>query len=384
MSTSDAFAVVQGLLGARVLRRMAATAGGMAIDVTHRTPPGSGTLAVILPVLDEVARLEPCLTALCAQDDALVQIVVVDGGSTDGTQELVRRFAACDRRLRLVDASPVPRTWNGKAWGLACGLAASDPSATWIACLDADVRPGAHLISSLLAHAARAHLDAFSAAPLLELSGAPEAFVHPAFLATLVYRYGIPGHVAHAPAQVQANGQCFVARRALLVAAGAFAAARASRCEDYTVARALAAAGARVGFYEGARLASVRMYDGALACWRNWPRSLALRDTTTPLRSTAVAAIETVAVQGLPLALVIASLVLRRRTGTLFFRTNLALAIVRFAVLAGSRRAYARVGPAYWLSPLADLPAIAAVILAALNPRAVWRGRALVPEGRPV
>ncbi len=363
---------------------MAASAGGASVEVAANPPQGSGSMTAIVPVYEEFARVGPCLAALVAQSDALVQIVVADGGSTDGTRDLVRTYAERDHRVRLIDVSPVPAGWNGKAWGLASGLAASDPQAQWILCIDADVRAEVALVPSLLAHALRAQLDAFSAAPLLEVSQPLEAALHPAFLATLIYRYGLPGNVARTPSAAQANGQCFVARRALLVATQAFANAKASRCEDYTVARLLVAAGARVGFYEGGRVARVRMYDDATACWQNWPRSLALRDATTSLCASALAAAETACVQGLPLACVLASLALRARTDTPFFRINVALALLRIGVLAGARRAYAATGPAYWLSPLLDLPAIAAVIVAAFDPAPVWRGRTLVPEGRPV
>ncbi len=383
ISTSNAFAAVAGLLGVRALGRMLATGAGDPIPVA--TPgPEAGSVAAIVPVLDERERLGPCLEGLLAQPASLVQIVVVDGGSTDGTQDFVRSFAARDARIRLIDASPVPEGWNGKAWGLAAGLAASDPDAAWILGIDADVRPAAELVGSLLAHAEHAYLDAFSAAPLLALSGAPETLLHPALLATLVYRQGLPGSVARTPREAQANGQCLFARRALLVSAGAFAAAKTSRSDDVTVARRLIATGAQVGFFEGGRLARVEMYASLLDCFRNWPRSLPLRDATLSDAELALAFAELALVQALPLAIVVATLALRGRTDTLLFRVNLALALARLGVLGGMRRAYATPAWTYWLSPLADIPAVLLIAAATLRRAPQWRGRTLVPEGRHV
>lgn len=383
ISTLDAFAAVAGLLGARSLSRMLASGAGDPIAVA--TPgPGGDTVAVLLPVLDEYGRLGPCLEGLLAQPAGLVQIVVVDGGSTDGTQALVRSYAARDRRIRLVDASPVPRGWNGKAWGLAAGLAASDPDATWILTLDADVEPFPCLIDSLLAHAQHAYLDAFSAAPSLALSGPLETLLHPALLATLVYRRGLPGSVARTALEVQANGQCFVARRSMLVAAGAFAAAKDSRSDDLTIARRLVENGAQVGFFEGGRLARVRMYASLADCSRNWPRSLPLRDARTTRVALSLAFAELALAQALPLVVALATLAFRGRTDTFFFRTNLTLALARLGILAGMRRAYERPAWTYWLSPLADVPALALIVAASLNRAPRWRGRTLVPEGRHV
>jgi dolichol-phosphate mannosyltransferase len=360
---------------------MLASAAGDPIRATAELPPDAGTLVAIVPVLDEAERLGPALEGLIAQGPELVSIVVVDGGSTDATCALVRSFAARDTRVRLVDASPVPASWNGKAWNLACGLAASDPTARFVVTVDADVRPKPQFAASLLAHAAGSFLDAFSAAPLLELSGSLEAMLHPAFLATLVYRFGLPGNVTQRPSSVQANGQVFVARRDLLVESAAFAAARASRCDDVTIARHLVRGGAQVGFFEAGELASVAMYARAAECWTNWPRSLAMRDESTSAAVLALQLLELTLVQALPLLAVASVLARGGDTHSLFFRTNLALALARLGVLAGTRRAYADVGPAFWLSAFADAPAVARLIAAAFARDATWRGRRLVRRG---
>ncbi len=380
ISTRDAFAAIQGLLGARAFARMLLTAAGDPIQVATELPPGAGTVSAIVPVLDEHARLTPCLEGLIAQPATLREILVVDGGSRDGTQELVRGFAARDSRIRLIDASPVPANWNGKVWNLASGLAATDPRATWVLTVDADVRPGAQLITSLLAHAAGAYLDAFSAAPRLELSGPLEEALHPAMLATLVYRFGLPGNVARTPAEVQANGQCFLAKREALVRTGAFAAARTSRCDDVTVARHLTAAGFGVGFFEGGALSSVRMYGSAAECWANWPRSLPLRDASTTRAQLWLGLAEIALVQALPLAATLTILARGGDTASPFFRVNAALALARLGVLAGTRRAYARTGLAYWFSPLADLAVALRLAGSAATRAPRWRGRALVAE----
>lgn len=360
---------------------MIATGRGVAVAKTTSVPSGDERVAAIVPVLDECERLGPALDGLIAAPAVLAEIVVVDGGSTDGTQALVRAYAARDPRIRLVDASPVPRAWNGKAWNLACGLAATAPETTWILTLDADVRPSPELVPSLLAHARSHALDAFSAAPLLALSGPLEFAFHPAFLATLVYRYGLPGNVATNARDVQANGQCFMVRRDLAIVTDAFTAARRSRCDDVTIARHLVRAGARLGFYEGSALSRVRMYQSARECWTNWPRSLPLRDDTTRSLDLALDLATVVAVQALPLAIVVAMTLAHGDTGSIAFRINLALALARLGVLAGTRRAYAAPPASYWLAAFMDLPCALRLVQSALARRHTWRGRLLVAEG---
>ncbi len=372
--------LVQAVLGARVVWRLAKTARGSHIAAVAAFRTGE-RMTVIVPVLNERSRLGPCLAGLIAQGEAVVQILVVDGGSTDGTPDLVRDYAARDHRIRLVDASPMPAEWNGKAHGLQKGLEQATPDAAWILTIDADVRPAPLLARSLLAHAGAEQVPALSAATLQELSGAAEGLVHPAMLATLVYRFGIPGRATTRLSEVQANGQCFLVRRDVLERCGGFQSVRDSVCEDVTLARQIATMGYPVGFYETDGLVSVAMYAGLGDAWRNWSRSLPMRDrywgAAGPLGLAEVAL-----VQALPLVLV---LLLRRvrhdRVGRTAFAANAALAVVRLGTLTGMGRAYRHRPWTYWFSPLIDLPVAAQLLASALRREHVWRGRPIVRGG---
>lgn len=363
-------AAIQVVLGVRVLVRFARTARGERVAVSQSGQPGRVT--IVIPVLDERTRLGACLHGVSRQTSEVKEILVVDGGSRDGTRALVARWATRDARIRLVDASPVPADWTGKAWGLAVGLRHAAADASWILCLDADVRPEPLLARSLLAHACRVGVDAFSVATSQAVSGRFEALVHPALLATLVYRFGIPGRATHDPSRVQANGQCFFARRALLEHTRAFDVARTSLCEDVTIARRLAESGEPVGFYEASNLVAVEMYSGGHEAWSNWPRSLPMRDRYFGWRN-ALGLIEVAVVQALPIPLFAAAWAFAL-PGWLV-AVNGFLAASRLGVLAGTARAYVRRPWTYWLSPVCDLPVAVRLVTSALRRRHRWRGR---------
>ena len=66
--------------------------------------PDTGGLLIVIPCLNEVAHLERLIGELLADaatSDAL--LVVADGGSTDGSREIVQRAAAHEGRVRLLD-----------------------------------------------------------------------------------------------------------------------------------------------------------------------------------------------------------------------------------------------------------------------------------------
>jgi len=343
------------------------------IQTTHL--PSSHRVSVLLPVLNEATRIERALDSLIAQPQEVHEILVVDGGSTDGTQSIVRRFHCRDPRVQLVDASPVNKHWTGKAWGLNFGLQRSNPMCQWILCVDADVWASPTLIRSILAHAERTGVATFSVATRQHLAGKIEGLIHPSMLTTLIYRFGSPGKATRDPHRVQANGQCFFSRRATLLESDAFRFAQASLCEDITIARRLAECGETVGFYESDGLIDVAMYDDWRATWSNWPRSLPMRDQYFGWYE-AVNLSKVLLLQALPLPVFIAGVLLGGPIWLLLLSGW--LLINRIGVLVGVARAYPDKPWTYWFSPLADLPVVLQIIRSALRRRHTWRGRTYI------
>ncbi len=363
-------ASIQTVLGVRVVWRLWRTGREAPICAVPPQAIAPGAVAVVVPVLNEAHRLAPCLDGLLAHGHEVGQILIVDGGSTDGTRDLARAYARRDGRLRLVEAGPAPDDWNGKVWGLFAGERALAWTPVWLLTLDADVRPSPALARSLVARAERRHLRLLSVATAQRLSGPVEGMLHPALLATLVYRFGRPGGAARTPGGALANGQCCLIRRDLLHQLGGFQTLRNSLCEDVTLARLAARAGDAVGFYEADDLIDRAMYADWRDAWQNWPRSLATRDALFGGAGW-LGLLEVLLVQALPLPL----LLIRWSSGWPR-RLNLVLLAVRLGVLAGMTRAYPSRPRTYWLSPALDLPAAFALWRSALRRRHVWRGRA--------
>jgi dolichol-phosphate mannosyltransferase len=332
-------------------------------------------ISVLLPVLNEAERIARCLESLIAQPEEVYEILIVDGGSTDATPAIVERFRVKDRRVRWIDASPVDQHWTGKAWGLNFGLQRTDPSCQWILCVDADVRVSPELARSILEHAKKTGVSTFSVATRQHLSGKIEALIHPAMLTTLVYRFGSPGTATRNLHRVQANGQCFFSRRETLLDTGAFRAAQSSLCEDITIVRRLAECGEAVGFYEAGDLAGVTMYEHWRETWRNWPRSLPMRDQYFGWRE-AAGLFGVLVVQALPLPVFALGIALGAPLW-LIGASGFLLAL-RLGVLFGLARAYPKKPWTYWLSPLFDLPVVLRIIQCALRRRHSWRGRTYV------
>ena len=324
--------------------------------LTALTGAFAGSISAVVPARDEAARIGPCLDGLLADPD-LAEVIVVDDGSTDGTAAL-----AAARGARVVSAAPPPDGWVGKPWALQQGLEAATGDV--VMSVDADTRPAPGLARALAAALDDADLVSAGARFICDTAG--ERWLHPALLMTLVYRYGPPDSASPvAPDRLVINGQCTAVRRSALLEAGGYAHAAAHMTDDAAFARGLAERGWRVAFHDAGDLLAVDMHDSAAETWREWGRSIALADVTSPGRRAADLAVVWLTL-GLPPLRVLA----RRPT-----RLDWLLLALRGLMLAPLASGYARRGLPYWLSPLADPLAAVRLSVSALRPARRWRGR---------
>ncbi len=62
----------------------------------------SELVTVVVPARNEEANLGLCLSSILGQDWRNLQVLVVDGASTDGTGAIVQSFARRDHRVELL------------------------------------------------------------------------------------------------------------------------------------------------------------------------------------------------------------------------------------------------------------------------------------------
>jgi hypothetical protein len=227
---------------------------------------GGPRVSVLVPARNEAAAIGRCAEAVLASRGVDLELVVLDDGSTDGTDRIVEALSRTDPRVRLVRGGPLPDGWCGKqhaCWQLA-GVAAHD---TWVF-LDTDVSLAADAVARSVAF-----LDASGAALA---SGFPRQLTG-SFLEWLLLpliHFVLLGFLPVArsrqdgrPGLAAGCGQLFVTRRGDYAAAGGHAAIRASLHDGIKLPRAYRRAGMRTDIFDAADIASCRMYARSADVW---------------------------------------------------------------------------------------------------------------------
>jgi dolichol-phosphate mannosyltransferase len=351
----------------RLLQLTRIVAGGIAVsrlakaataaEPVHPATTTHQSISVIIPARDEAERIGPVLAAMVGAP-GVHEVLVVDDQSADATAAIARAAGAT-----VVAGAPLRDGWAGKAWALQQGIEAA--TGDWVVTLDADTNPDRRLPTALVSRALSDQLELPTVGGRFDCPTAGSRWLHPAMLTTLVYRFGPPG-IATAPDRAMANGQCMAFPRVSFLERGGMAAVSGEVVEDIALARAMAADGARVAFLDAGAMLEVRMFESLEDTWRGWGRSLALPGVE-PRNRQLVDLVVVALAQALPLP--------RLLTGRADI-IDAALLALRLGTLAGTRSAYSKPDAAYWLSPLADVPAVVAIAKGiARRGTQTWRGR---------
>jgi glycosyltransferase involved in cell wall biosynthesis len=95
--------------------------------------PARLAVSLVVPLRDEQESLEKLLASINCQTRPPDEVVLVDGGSTDGTVALARELTASDPRYRVIEAGAAT-PGRGRNVGIAAARCA------WVALTDAGIR----------------------------------------------------------------------------------------------------------------------------------------------------------------------------------------------------------------------------------------------------
>jgi chlorobactene glucosyltransferase len=249
-----------------------------------------GRVSVLIPARDEEANLERCVSGLLGGTTAPDEVIVYDDGSTDATPQILARLAAADARVRVLRGGELPPGWVGKPY--ACHRLAEAATGDVMVFLDADVAlmpTGLARLASLLADY---RADVVTVGPRQLTGSFAERLVIP--LLHLSWLAWLPLPLiwrTRDPRLLVANGQLLAVWRPAYRTLGGWAGVRSEVVDDMAFCRRAKAAGQRVVFADGHRMAVCRMYRGGREMWEGFSKNLYEGIGARPLGLAVVAAL---------------------------------------------------------------------------------------------
>jgi chlorobactene glucosyltransferase len=217
--------------------------------------PSRGRVSVVIAARNEEHDLPATLDALAAQEYPDLEVLVVDGGSTDGTRAVARDRSP---RVRLLDEPALPAGWVGKNWACWTGARATDGK--WLLFLDADVRAAPSAVRVVVDWAEQEGAALASVGTRVEMAGFWERTILPFYVQMVLTYFRTPRVNRPTSRAAMANGQFLLVRRDEYDRLGGHEAVKEYVLEDVALARRFREAGRAIRVAWAPDLAQTRMY----------------------------------------------------------------------------------------------------------------------------
>jgi len=225
-------------------------------------------VSLILPVRNQADTVTGCIESLTHLDYPNKEIIVVEGGSTDGTREILQTY---QDKIRLIDEEALPLGWVGK--NRACHLGYLKAQGQLLLFTDGDSVHSYDSLTRTVNYLQSSGADMFTLAPKPILQSFWEKLLQPPiFLLIMLF---IGGKWVNDDKRLNAlgNGQYMLFRREAYEKVGGHKAVRDKIVEDYSLARLLKKAGLKLRVVTAPDAVGVRMYSSLGEIWKGWRKN---------------------------------------------------------------------------------------------------------------
>lgn len=266
--------VLAAVIGAALLASLAIAASNALTFPRLRVPPPAAPplihpsaqtplVSVLIPAYNQAPIIAATVRALRAQTYTPFEVVILDGGSHDGTHAIAEAAATGDPRFRLIAGQPLLATWRSANW--AAHQLAQVANGRVLVFADAHVQWQPDALRALVARLHASQADLLTVWPTSIAVSRAERLVVPLIAQALLG--SLPASLierTRTPALVAASDQCLVFRRSAYQAVGGHIAVRGDQHAGSAFARRLKAKGLHLRLADGAGLIACRTYAG----WR--------------------------------------------------------------------------------------------------------------------
>jgi len=215
-------------------------------------------VSVVIPARNEVDNIKSCIDSLVTQDYPDFEIIVVDGGSTDGTCRLLDEYAEKYDNFKWVPEKPLPEDWVGKSY--ACWLGVDESRGDWLFFIDADTVHHKQMINSVVLEIQNCNLDFFSLMTGQKLGSFWENVILPDVFLWFGTKFPIRKVNSQSSKVARATGQFIAIRKDVYEATKGHESIKSKVVEDFAFSHLVKQAGYRIKISGGRKIVTTRMY----------------------------------------------------------------------------------------------------------------------------
>ncbi len=238
---------------------------GMSPASNASDPP---LVSIILPVRNQAVTIGECMESLTHLNYQNREIIVVEGGSTDGTGKILQKYQG---KVGFVDEEPLPPGWVGKNW--ACHLGFLKAQGQLLLFTDGDSVHSYDSLTRAVDYLQSSNIDLFSLAPRPILKSFWEKVLQPPIFLLIMLFVGGKWVNDDKKPNALGNGQYMLFRREAYEKIGGHKAVRDKIIEDYSLARLLKQSGMKLRVVNAPDAVGVRMYASLGEIWRGWRKN---------------------------------------------------------------------------------------------------------------
>lgn len=233
-------------------------------------------VSIIVPARDEEQNIRTCVQSLLEQDYGNYEVIVVDDGSTDGTEAILDDLVHSHpngKRLWVLRLRDLPADWAGKPHAIHSGV--QEAQGSWLLFTDADTWHAPNALRSAVTQALDEKADLFTLGSTQDLPTFWDRVLMPMAYLGISMLYP-PRQVNNPNSSLAiANGQYILIRRSVYNQLGGYARPdlRGTLLDDRDLAHVVKSNGFRLRFVNALGLVHVRMYQSFSAIWRGWRKN---------------------------------------------------------------------------------------------------------------
>ncbi|BBI33635.1 glycosyltransferase [Cohnella abietis] len=230
-------------------------------------------LSVLIPARNEEEQIGQCVSSVLADCSMLLEVLVLDDQSEDGTYEAASVSCSGDNRLRVIKGTEKPNGWMGKSF--ACHQLSKEANGEWWLFLDADARLSDGTLSNAMDMALQQQKGLITGFPRQVTGSWMEKLIVPLMNFTIACHLPVKlVRDSTDPKFVAAHGAFLLIHSDSYRQIGGHAAFKEHLVDDMQMAKAVKRAGLPVTLADITDYVSVRMYNDASEVWNGYKKNV--------------------------------------------------------------------------------------------------------------